>query len=72
MASASEKRAGSIRRSVTAFIPAAYDAFMDLAAIIGAPNIGMSLGRELAVQFANLGHKAKGAAGGILPLSQDD
>ena len=48
-------------------IPAAFDAFMDLAATIGAPNIGMSLGRQLAVQFANLGHKAKGAAAAYFP-----
>ena len=48
-------------------IPAAYDAFKDLAATIGAPDIGMSLGRQLAVQFANLGHKAKGAAAAYFP-----
>ena len=48
-------------------IPAAYDAFKDLAATIGAPDKGMSLGKELAVQFANLGHKAHGAAAAYFP-----
>ncbi len=48
-------------------IPAAYDAFKDLAATIGAPDKGMSLGGELAVQFANLGHKAKGSAASYFP-----
>ena len=48
-------------------IPAAFDAFKDLAATIGAPDIGMSLGGKLAVQFANLGHKAKGAAAAYFP-----
>ncbi|MFZ4436834.1 MAG: JAB domain-containing protein [Syntrophales bacterium] len=48
-------------------IPAAFDAFKDLAATIGAPDNGMSLGGELAVQFANLGHKAKGAAAAYFP-----
>lgn len=48
-------------------IPAAFDAFKDLAATIGAPDKGMSLGGELAVQFANLGHKAKGAAAAYFP-----
>lgn len=48
-------------------IPAAFDSFKDLAATIGAPDKGMSLGGELAVQFANLGHKAKGAAAAYFP-----
>ncbi|MCK9520165.1 MAG: hypothetical protein M0R74_14245, partial [Dehalococcoidia bacterium] len=51
-------------------IPAAYDAFKDLAATIGAPDNGMSLGNNLAVQFANLGHKAKGAAAAYFPTVQ--
>jgi N12 class adenine-specific DNA methylase len=51
-------------------IPAAYDAFKDLAATIGAPDNGMSLGGDLAVQFANLGHKAKGAAAAYFPTVQ--
>ncbi|MBP1719654.1 MAG: hypothetical protein H6Q43_3092, partial [Deltaproteobacteria bacterium] len=48
-------------------IPAAFDAFMDLAAAIKAPDKGMSLGGNLAVQFANLGHKAHGAAAAYFP-----
>ena len=48
-------------------IPAAYDAFKDLAATIKAPDKGMSLGGDLAVQFANLGHKARGAAAAFFP-----
>jgi N12 class adenine-specific DNA methylase len=48
-------------------IPAAYDAFKDLAATIKAPDKGMSLGGDLAVQFANLGHKARGAAAAYFP-----
>ena len=51
-------------------IPAAYDAFKDLAATIKAPDKGMSLGGDLAVQFANLGHKAKGAAAAYFPTVQ--
>jgi N12 class adenine-specific DNA methylase len=51
-------------------IPAAFDSFKDLAATIGAPDNGMSLGGELAVQFANLGHKAKGAAAAYFPTVQ--
>jgi len=51
-------------------IPAAYDSFKDLATTIGAPDKGMSLGGELAVQFANLGHKAKGAAAAYFPTVQ--
>ena len=51
-------------------IPAAYDAFKDLAATIGAPDAGMSIGNRLAVQFANLGHKAKGAAAAYFPSVQ--
>jgi N12 class adenine-specific DNA methylase len=43
-------------------IKAAYNAFKDLAATVNAPDAGMGLGGRLAVQFANLGHKAKGAA----------
>jgi N12 class adenine-specific DNA methylase len=43
---------------------AAFDAFKDLASTIGANDRGMSIGGELAVQFANIGHKVrmKGAA----------
>lgn len=48
-------------------VNAAYDAFKDLAATIGATEKGMSLGGGLAVQFANLGHKAKGAAAAYFP-----
>jgi N12 class adenine-specific DNA methylase len=48
-------------------VNAAYDAFKDLAATIGATEKGMSLGGGLAVQFANLGHKAKGAAAAFFP-----
>lgn len=48
-------------------IPAAYDSFKDLAATIGAPDKGMSIGQKLAVQFANLGHKARGAAAAYFP-----
>lgn len=48
-------------------VPAAFNAFKDMAATIEAPDKGMSLGGELAVQFANLGHKSKGAAAAYFP-----
>ncbi len=51
-------------------IPAAYDAFKDLAQVLGANDKGMGLGEMLAIQFANLGHKAKGAAAAYFPSIQ--
>ena len=48
-------------------VPAAFNSFKDLAKTIGANDVGMSINGELAIQFANLGHLAKGAAAAYFP-----
>lgn len=51
-------------------IPAAYNAFKDLIAVIGANEKGVGLGGQLAIQFANIGHLAKGAAAAYFPTEK--
>ena len=49
-------------------VNAAFDAFKDLAAVIQTgTDKAMGLANGLAIQFANLGHKAKGAAAAYFP-----
>ncbi len=49
-------------------IPAAFDAFKDLANLLKTgTDKAMGLNKMLAVQFANLGHKARGAAAAYFP-----